>query len=144
MKAKIHSLTIIFLITIGFLSCKEEGRVDQYFFDETKDYICEESNVEFFNDGERIFSYTCTKEWIELFFDIIVDETNDINGTNPNKDYVRIIVDYDNSGDVDGPISDYYFGESNSGEICQFFLLSETSTTFPQPTIQSLNILMQK
>lgn len=84
--------------------------------------------VEFFNDGNYIFSYACEGDQIEFFIDVLADKTNSTQRPYPDRDFYRVYVDHNNNGVLDRDV-DLVFSPLDDGRLCVSYLLTQTSIT---------------
>jgi hypothetical protein len=85
------------------------------------------SEKEFFNDGNHVFSYKAVEEDIVFYLDVLSDKTNGLYGEYPEIDLYRIYVDVNRNGAVDKDI-DLMFSPGEFA-ICVAALKTEFSTS---------------
>ncbi len=86
------------------------------------------TETEFFNDGNHVFSYKCQDDNIEFFLDAVSDKSNAVLGSWPDKDIYRIYVDFNSNEEVDSGI-DLMFSPKEDNSICIVSLIDQTSAS---------------
>lgn len=97
--------------------------------------------IEFFNDGDHIFTYACNNDKVDFFIDAIRDTTNQTEGAWPDVDIYRLLIDFNNNGMLDADV-DLQISPLEDNRICVVYALTNMSTTpcfFPEDVSGEVN-----